>query len=174
MIDLTIMTIIVYLLANSFTYYRSNCNEKPLNDFMHDILPNWAKYVHIRDVILLLFFLPVLLIKNKFQFALEVWEIFMIVVALKSICIVFTQVPSSFPYCHDIQYINHCFHQSISAHASLCLILAFMYKEYGIVNNYVYLFVVLYCLLILCVRAHFSIDIIQGITISWLLCLTKT
>lgn len=173
----TIMTIIVYGLANYYTYClgtSSECHERPLRDVLHDMLPDWSKYVYVRDVVMLFLLVPILLIKDKFGFFIDFWEVFMIVVLIKAVCIFFTFVPPSNPDCKEKKYLNHCYHSQISGHAAFVLILAFLYIEYGLFSSeimkwIVYVIVFLYCVLILVTRAHYTTDVISSIIVTWLL-----
>lgn len=171
MLDLTILTIIVYTLANSFTYHLGNsqCKHPPLHDVIHSMLPNLADYVHVRDVVLLLLFIPFLWVKEKKEFAMCLWGSFLLIVLVKAICIFFTYIPSSNPNCGKKNYLNHCHHNSTSGHASLCLMLIFYYVQFGALNNLAYVLVILYCLLIAMTRAHYTVDIFQGLIISYLI-----
>lgn len=172
MFYITIMTIIVYLLANTFTYQigtKEPCGP-PLKDVMHDILPDCSNHVHIRDIILILFFIPILFINKNVKtiFIEQLWYAFMIIVLIKAVCIFFTYIPSSFPYCGNNKYLNHCHHIQVSGHASLCLILAFFYIKYNIFTEWVYVIVFLYSIIILLTRAHYTFNVIEGLIITWL------
>lgn len=171
MLDLTILTIIVYTLANSFSYYLGNsqCKHPPLHDVIHSMLPNLADYVHVRDVVLLLFFIPFLWVKEKKEFVMCLWGSFLLIVLVKAICIFFTYIPSSNPNCGKKNYLNHCHHNSTSGHASLCLMLIFYYVQFRALSNLAYVLVILYCLLIAMTRAHYTVDIFQGLIISYLI-----
>lgn len=171
MLDLTILTIIVYTLANSFSYYLGNsqCKQPPLHDVIHNLLPNLADFVHVRDIILLLFAIPFTWVKDKKEFIKSLWGSFLLIVLVKALSIFFTYIPSSNPNCHEKNYLNHCHHNSTSGHASLCLMLIYYYIQFGALNHYAYILVILYCLLIAMTRAHYTVDIIQGIIISYLI-----
>lgn len=171
MLDLTVLTIIVYALSNSFTYYigNSQCKQAPLHDVIHNLLPNLADYVHVRDLVLLLFFMPFFWVKEKTEFVKALWASFLLIVLVKAISIFFTYIPSSNPNCAEKNYLNHCHHNSTSGHASLCLMLIYYYVQFGALNQYAYTLVFLYCILIAMTRAHYTVDIIQGIIISYLI-----
>ena len=171
MLDVTILTIIVYTLANSFTYYLGNsqCKQAPLHDVIHNMLPNLADYVHVRDVVLLLFFIPFFWVKQKKEFILSLWGSFLLIVLVKAVSIFFTYIPSSNPNCGKENYVNHCHHNSTSGHASLCLMLIYYYVQYSALTPISYIAVPLYCILIAMTRAHYTVDIIQGLIISYLI-----
>jgi hypothetical protein len=171
---LTILTCIVYLLANGFTYHIGTSKPcgKPLQDVMHTLLPDLSHWVHIRDIVFTFFFIPIIYIHNKLAFFYDVWDNFMIIVLIKAVCIFFTFIPPSNPLCEEKKYLNHCFHSSTSGHASLCLLLFLMYIKHGVFTNYqlqVYTIVFLYCLLILMTRAHYTVDILQAIIVTTLI-----
>lgn len=168
----SIMTFIVYSLANFYTYQIGTtieCTSKPLHDVMHNILPDLSKYIYSRDIVLLLFFIPVIFITFKCEFIYDLWHYFMIIVTFKAISIFFTFLPPSNPDCHKKKYINHCYHNQLSGHAALCQLLAILYIKYGLCNNNIYIFVIIYCILILLTRAHYTTDIIQALIITNLL-----
>ena len=56
MIFITILTFIVYYIANSFSYKIGTeiVKQEPLYDVLHEILPNLAANVHIRDYVLVM------------------------------------------------------------------------------------------------------------------------
>ncbi len=172
-----IMTTITYGLANYYTYCigtSSECDVKPLKDVMHDIIPDLSKHVYWRDIILVFLLIPFYFIQDKYGFITDFFEVAMIVVLVKAICIFFTFIPPSNPDCKEKKYLNHCFHSQISGHAALVLILAVLYINYGLFNTIiqqviVYICVFLYCLLILLTRAHYTTDIVSSIIITWLL-----
>lgn len=167
MILITILTCIVYLIANSFSYKIGSQNlcKPPLVDVLHDMLPNLSKNVHIRDYILFIMFLPVLFLKKLWIYIPELWYIFMIVVFIKAISIFFTNIPSSHPSCQNpsLLDLNHCHHCSVSGHSAFCTILALLYIKGGFNKLIIGICVFLYSLLIIISRAHYSVDVIQGV-----------
>jgi hypothetical protein len=173
MILLTILTCIMYLLANGFTYYigtdiTSHCGA-PLKDVLHMFLPDLSKWVHARDALLIFFVLPIIFIKNKVRFILEFWDRFMLIVAFKAICIFFTFLPPSNPDCSQKKYRNHCFHNAVSGHTAFTLLLTIMYTRYGICNNYIYIITALYFIFILMTRAHYTKDVLEAIIMTALI-----
>lgn len=171
----SVLTCIVYALANGFTYHIGTSRPcgRPLMDVMHSLLPDLSHIVYIRDVVLVFFFIPILCIHNKFQYLFDVWDKFMLIILIKAVCIFFTFIPPSNPLCEEKKYINHCFHSSTSGHASLCLLLVIMYIKHGMfINNeiFVYIAIFLYCILILVTRAHYTVDILQAIIVTILIC----
>jgi hypothetical protein len=169
--DITIMTCIVYLLANSFTYKigTEKICEPPLHDVLHNLLPDWSRFIFVRDILLLVFVIPILFVQNKWSFIKDFWGLFMYVVFIKAICIFFTYIPSSFPKCGELKYLNHCHHIQVSAHAAFCMLLAILYVKYNLCSNLVYLVVAAYAVFILLTRAHYTCNVIEGIIIAYLL-----
>lgn len=171
MILLTILTCIMYLLANGFTYHIGTNNDihcgEPLKDVLHDILPDLSRWVYARDAILIFFMIPILFIKNKINFIMEFWDRFMLIVAFKAICIFFTFLPPSNPDCAQKKYLNHCFHNAVSGHTAFALLLAIMYTRFisGLCNHSIYLYIIvaLYCIFILMTRAHYTKDILEAV-----------
>lgn len=164
---ITFLTIVVYLLSNSFTFKigsKLSC-QPPLYDVMHNILPNWSKNVHIRDWVLILMICPIIFLKNLWVYIPELWNNFMIVVLIKAVSIFFTYLPSSHPSCQSPNYLdlNHCHHQSVSGHAAFCAILGLLYIRGGFNIYIIEIIVFLYCMLILVSRAHYSLDVIHGV-----------
>jgi hypothetical protein len=148
---------------------KDTCQTMPLKDVIHDMLPNWSHIVHVRDIIFIIFFLPIIFIPNKLSFIQDVWQTYMFIVLIKAVSIFFTHLPSSNPLCAEKHYINHCHHNSVSGHASLCMILAIQYIKYGIFDSKIFAIVVLYCVLILITRAHYTVDIIHGLLFAYLI-----
>jgi hypothetical protein len=174
MLDITIMTCIVYLLANSFTYKigtEQQCNAAALHDVLHALLPNWSQYIFVRDFLLILFLIPLLWSNRRWALILEFWGLFLYVVLIKAVCIFFTYIPSSFPKCGstDYQYLNHCHHIQVSAHAAFCMLLAILYTKHGLCSNLVYLVVAAYCIFILLTRAHYTCNVLEGVILAALI-----
>lgn len=170
MILITILTCIVYLLANSFSYKigSERLSDPPLYDVIHTNLPNLSKNVHIRDYILIIIILPAIFIKPLWKYIPELWNAFMIVVLIKAICIFFTNIPSSHPSCHNPNIIdlNHCHHCSVSGHSALATMLTLLYIKGGYNKITICTCLFLYSILIVITRAHYSQDVIQGILFS--------
>ena len=173
MILITILTCIVYLIANSFSYKIGTdlLEQSPLYDILHEILPNLAKYVYIRDIILILAILPILFFPKIWKYIPELWNSFMLVVLVKAICIFFTNIPSSHPSSKNpnIYDLNHCHHSSVSGHSALFMILALLYIK-GCFNVWIiWMSVFLYSLLIVISRSHYTLDVIHGLLITFLI-----
>lgn len=173
---ITILTCLVYLLANGFTYdmFTHRPCGRPLRDVMHEFLPDLSNWVYARDIVLLLLFAPVVMIRDKLEFASHMWSAFRIVVLIKAISIFFTFIPPSNPHCEEKRYLNHCFHSSTSGHAAIVVILAMLYIKHGLFQDkkdIVMLVTLLYCILILMTRAHYTVDVIQGVVVSGLIML---
>lgn len=177
MILLTILTCIMYLLANGFTYHIGTSSNihcgAPLKDVLHDVLPDLSRWVYARDVMLLIFMIPFLFIRDKISFIMEFWDRFMLIVAFKAICIFFTFLPPSNPDCAQKKYLNHCFHNAVSGHTAFALLLAIMYTRFiSGLSNYVYVsiyfIVALYCIFILMTRAHYTKDILEAVIMTTL------
>lgn len=170
MILLTILTCIMYFLANGFTYHigtEMDLCGPPLKDVLHDVLPDLSRWVYARDALLIFFMIPVLFVKNKVSFILEFWDRFMLIVAFKAICIFFTFLPPSNPDCAQKKYLNHCFHNAVSGHTAFALLLAIMYTRFY-PSIYLYIIVGLYCIFILMTRAHYTKDILEAVIMTTL------
>jgi hypothetical protein len=176
----SIMTSLVYGLANYHTYKigtQQECTSKPLQDVMHDILPDWSRYVHVRDLVLPLFFIPILFIESKQSFLFDLWNYFLIIVTLKAITIFFTFLPPSNPDCHTKKYINHCYHQIFSGHNSLVFLLYLLYIKHSTWFTYNVVLiapVIVYSILILMTRAHYTVDILISYIIVFLIMKSDT
>jgi hypothetical protein len=171
----TILTTIVYVLANYHTYNVGiQQNEPPLQDVMHDMLPNLSKMPYIRDACLPLFLIPMFFIANNIvrqNFIFDLWNSFLIIVTLKAITIFFTFVPPSNTYCHQTRQINHAYHQIFSGHNSFVFLLYLLYVKYGAFNASLMNFLpfMMYSFLILITRCHYSVDILVSYIIVYLL-----
>ena len=174
MIDfqITILTCIVYLIANSFSYKIGSTMlcQPPLYDVLHNMLPNLSQNVHIRDYVLLGIIIPIIFLKYLWQYIPELWNAFMIVVLIKAICIFFTYIPSCHPSCQNPNYLdlNHCHHCSVSGHSALCMILGLLYIKGGFNKWMIGICVFLYSILIVISRAHYCDNVIQGILFAYL------
>lgn len=173
MIFISILTCIVYLIANSFSYKigEQHLDQSALYDVIHEILPDLSKHVHVRDYILLAMILPLLFIKKLWPYIPELWNAFMIVVLIKAICIFFTYIPSSHPSRQNpsLLDLNHCHHSSVSGHSALCMILAILYIRGGFNVWIISVCVFLYCMLIVTSKSHYFSDVIQGVLFTYLI-----
>lgn len=172
-ICITILTCIVYFIANSFTYKigsQFKC-QPPLYDVVHELLPNLSQYVHIRDYSLIIMIMPIIFLKDLWQYIPDLWYCFMIIVFIKAISIFFTSVPSSHPSCNDPSIIdlNHCHHSSVSGHSSLAIILGILYIKGGYNKWIIGIICALYCILVIISRSHYTTDVIQGVLFSLLI-----
>jgi hypothetical protein len=172
MIAITILTCIVYLIANSFSYKigSQKLDQPILYDILHEILPNLSKYVHIRDYVLIAMIIPLIFLKHLWPLLPDFWYAFMIVVLIKAICIFFTYIPSSHPSCQNPNLIdlNHCHHSSVSGHSALATILGLLYISGGYNKLIIILCIFLYSMLVIATHAHYSLDTIQGALFSYL------
>jgi len=180
----SILSSLVYLLANYHTYtIGTQQNEPVLKDVFFDLLPDLSKYPYIRDIALVLCIIPFLYVHDKLPFILETWNLFLIIVTLKAICIFFTFIPPSNTVCHKniqnknaniiikLNSLNHTYHQIFSGHNSFVFLVYLMYIKYGLfnLNCLTILPVICYSLLILMTRCHYTVDIIISYIIVYLL-----
>ena len=172
------MTIFVYCIANAFSIKIGtlvvNEGRDPLYDVLHQTLPDWSKVVFIRDVVLAFLFVPLVFIRPNWFQIYQMLEQFQIVILIKAICIFFTYLPSSNKECKktlDFHNLNHCHHNSTSGHAALCTLLGLLYIRCGVPVEIVFVCILLYCLLILLTRAHYTTDVWQGVIASLLVAL---
>lgn len=157
----------MYLLANGFTYHIGTTDGrcgKPLRDVGHDFLPDMSHIVKLRDIPLILFIVPLMFLKKKICLLYELWDRFVIIVAIKAICIFFTFLPPSNPDCSQKKYLNHCFHNAVSGHTAFVLLLGLLYIKYtNFPQFFIYTFVALYCIFILMTRAHYTKDVLEAL-----------
>jgi hypothetical protein len=176
---LCISTAAFYFLSNYFTYNIGIASPptKPLFDVFHDILPDLSSYVSFRDLVIPLFFIPLVLLSwsSLGNLVYEFVEGFMYLVTLKAITIFFTFLPPSNTRCAEKRQLNHCFHQIFSGHNSFILLLCILLTKYLPWNRYKHVVTiqwvatVLYSIFILMTRAHYSVDVILSYIIVFLL-----
>ena len=171
----TILTIVAYFCSNYHTYHIGILqNNPPLQDCLHDILPDWSRYPYTRDILLPLFLIPLCFVIDRATLHViifECWDIFLIIVTLKAITIFFTFIPPSNQYCHETRQLNHTYHQMFSGHNSFVLLLVLMYIKHGLMNSgpMAFLPVLMYSIVILMTRCHYTIDVIVSYIIVILL-----
>lgn len=170
----TLMSLLLYVIANYKTFVAGTDDHTPaLKDVFHDILPDWSRSPNIRDYLLSIMMLPINLLpyQQKIPFLLDFWEYFIQIITFKAICIFFTQLPSSNRYCHTRHNIMHCYHQSLSGHNSFVFLLFLLYSKYNLMSNTVFSYIpcIIYALVILSTRAHYTLDIIESFIIVYLL-----
>ena len=169
-----ISTAAFYFLSNYHTYNigTSGPCAPPLQDFFHEILPDLSASVKWRDIILPLFFIPILFVKDIRQFLYFFIKGFSYIITLKAITIFFTFIPPSNPRCAEKKEVNHCFHQMFSGHNSLIVLLCILYITYIPNKSAHILFVlctILYSVFILMTRAHYTVDVIVSYIVVILL-----
>ena len=175
MILITILTCIVYLIANSFSYKIGTdlLEHLPLYDVLHEMLPDLSKYVYIRDIILIMAILPILFFPKIWEYIPELWNSFMLVVLIKAISIFFTNIPSSHPSSKkkklNMYDLNNSFHCCVSGHSAFCMILALLYIKFGFNVWIIWISVLLYSILIVVSRAHYTLDVIHGLLFTFLI-----
>ena len=171
MIETIIMTLLVYGIANSFSIKIGTtvASEEPLYDVLHEFLPDLSKVAYIRDIVLIVLFVPLFSMKLEWSWIYDLIEQFQIVILIKAICIFFTYIPSSNTECSKKLQLNHCHHNSTSGHAALCTLLGLLYLKCGVPVEFVFFGVLFYCLLIIITRAHYTTDVWQGVIISLLI-----
>ena len=170
----TLLTAVVYLVANYHTYNIGiEQNAPSLKDILHELLPDLSHKPYVRDYALILALVPILLIpvKNVWPFVVEFWELFIVIGTLKAICIFFTFMPPSNQHCHQTRQVNHTYHQMLSGHNSFVFLLYLLYVKHGVckLSWKTFLPVLAYSLLILATRAHYSVDIIVSYIVVYLL-----
>lgn len=164
----------LYFLSNYHTYNIGVATPclLPLQDFFHDILPDWSTCVHWRDYILPIFFLPLLFIDNRSNIIYHLIQGFMYIITLKAITIFFTFIPPSNPKCAEKKQVNHCFHQIFSGHNSLIVLICVLYMfqtKSALCKLGLIMVMIMYSLFILMTRAHYTVDIIVSYIIVLLL-----
>lgn len=175
MILTIIMTSLVYILANGFTYHigtsKGCCGNEPLHDVLHHMLPDISKWVWIRDIVLISLWIPfIIYIKGKLEFLKSFTETFLWVVFIKALLIFFTFIPPSNRDCLDKRYLNHCYHNAVSGHAAMAYILCFLYYKYSLINRpTATTIVLLYGLLIVLTRAHYTKDVLEALVVVTLM-----
>lgn len=169
------LTTIVYFMANYHTYQIGvECNERPLFDALHEMLPDLSRWVYIRDLILPVFLIPLVFVGNKSAFIGDFINYFLVIITFKAITIFFTFIPPSHPECGKKKYVNHCFHQMLSGHNSFMFLLFLLYVKHGVVVGdemllFGFIMVIMYACLILMTRAHYTVDILVSFIIVYLL-----
>lgn len=176
LILLVVCTCAFYFMSNLFTYNVGIAMNPmaSLPDVGHELLFDLSDYVSIRDWILIVFIIPMIWVKRKKEFVLSAIEGFMYIVTLKAITIFFTLLPPSNQECARMRRYNHCFHQIFSGHNSFVLFLCILYWKH-LPNHWVIRWMlisstVLYSLLIIMTRAHYTVDVIVSYIIVLLLC----
>ena len=184
LIIMSILTSLVYILANYHTYTIGIQQNQPvLKDILFELLPDLSKYAYIRDFAIILCIIPFFYINSKIPFILETWNIFLVIITLKAICIFFTFIPPSNTLCHTniknkntniiikLNSLNHTYHQMFSGHNSFVFLVYLMYIKYGLFNlNFLTILpVIAYSLLIIITRCHYTVDIIVSYIIVYLI-----
>ena len=171
-----VCTCAFYFMSNFFTYNVGMAVNPgvSLPDVGHELLYNLSEHVAIRDILLLLFFIPLFWVGPKKEFIKHGVEGFMYIITLKAITIFFTLLPPSNQECAKMRKYNHCFHQVFSGHNSLALLLCILYLKYlpdnGVIRCGLVCSTVFYSLFIIMTRAHYTVDVIVSYIIVLLLC----
>lgn len=169
-----VLSITLYFLSNLHTYHIGiNQDAPPLHDDLHAILPNLSKHPYIRDIILLLFLIPLIFIstQKRIKIIVECFEVFIIVVTLKAITIFFTFLPPSNEHSHEKRQVNHAYHQIFSGHNSFVFLLVLLYVKHQVFRASIptFISVFIYALVILMTRCHYTVDVVLSFIIVYLL-----
>lgn len=150
-----------------------NFNKTPLPDIIHDnTCSTWKyKYVYVEILfyILLLMALFRLWYSNQLMTVFEIgllWEIFHI---FKLMCTMVTVLPDPSGICHTKGTIGGCNDLLPSGHSSMLLIMLFVIWNYLDIYwkiSFLLLFLI-YVIMNIVVRNHYTIDIIMGSVISY-------
>jgi hypothetical protein len=171
-----VLSIVLYFLANMHTFNIGVQQDMPpLHDDLHNILPDLSKYPIIRDILLIMFLIPLCLLKNETRIKIiaECFEMFMVIVTLKAITIFFTFLPPSNTHCHETHQVNHAYHQIFSGHNSFVFLLVLLYIKYGsssaLATSLFLLSSFAYAIIILMTRCHYTVDVILSFIVVYLL-----
>jgi len=179
------------LLASVLTYIcHKNAFERgkrlkqpPLYDAIHEILPNWSKHEYIRDLLLLLPIVIMFLYGNPqsgggIRLLKKFFSYYIVIILIRCVTVSVTAMPAINPsdnynnkemgYLsllkgtgHDLMFSGHTAFMMLSA------LIIIDHKLLPVPKEVVYLFLILYTILILLCRAHYTVDIIISALISY-------
>lgn len=140
-----------------YRHYEQNLNSR-LFDIGHLFLPDLSYYKHFDNI--LPFFFSLFIFQNRLF-----WSRFLIVIFLRAICIPLTILPKTTN--HGLLTMGGNYDKIFSGH------MCFVYIATKTLNLPYYqhiLFTICNTIIILCLRTHYTIDIVLAIIICELLC----
>lgn len=170
---LLIIAILIHIYATYTTYERVKLNgtryRRPLYDLIHDNTPNLSKYSRLVDVLLVIFILPYILNYNL-HYVTHFINVFSIIIILRSFALLMTDIPTSDVSCDPRKisiynlFFGHCSDKIFSGHTSFTLLAVLVAYNFNLLNNVQLLLLaivqVLYALLIIMTRCHYSVDVL--------------
>ena len=154
---------------------RNEYNKQTLHDVIADNTPNLNKYSEYVNVVMILFWIPLVLSFSLAPF-ISVFKYVSILFFIRSILVSSTVLPScKLETCSDYngiyKYIfGHCNDKIFSGHASLSIVLVYIMKRFALINDSFYIFFVLLTILvslaIVMVRWHYTVDVLLAYLIT--------
>ena len=104
------------------------------------------------------------IITCSFELLIKIGSLFLTILAIRSITIVTTILPKTTSRCSSNHILNgHCYDFIFSGHFSLGLLTSLVLLENGKINQlFFFLFNILHGLLIVATRSHYTIDVLVG------------
>ena len=168
-----IIAILIHIYTTFLTHKRVKHNgtihRRPLYDIIHTHTPNLNKYSIYLDLLIFIFVVPFITNYNS-KAIINFINIFSIIIILRSFAILMTDIPSSDKECdpNNISIYNiifgHCSDKIFSNHTAFTLLALLVIYEFNLLNMgqllMLGLFQILYALLIIITRAHYSVDVL--------------
>lgn len=167
-----IIVMIVYILSQNYIHDDNKMNCKvPLYDIIHSITPDLNQYEYLINVIILILFIYVVVFERKYFEWYTFIYIFLIIILLRSVISVVTILPSSHPSCtngsNGMNFLSYftggCNDKIFSGHMALLLLLLLLIK----CQKWKKILIgVLYGILLIITRSHYTVDIIVSIIVT--------
>ena len=154
-------------------------NLKQLPDILLDNLPYYPNLVKYMDIILIMFFIPLVLSNNFVDDTILFFKFFSIILILRLLTSFVTLIPpikcrykkSRSSIKKPINYLTgHNYDKIFSGHTSIILILIMIYYNKKIISKnkcfILFIFNIIYSFLILITRQHYSVDVILAYIIT--------
>jgi len=173
---LILLAIIFHIYANYVTHHRIIKNDdkykykhKPLFDIIHSNTLNMNKYKYIPDYLAFVFLLPLLYTQDNKCISMF-FKIGAIIVILRSISILATDMPRSDIECNQSElknynlFFGHCYDKMFSGHVALTLLSLLILYHFNKINDgqmlFSILFHIVYSCFIIITRSHYTVDVL--------------
>lgn len=170
----TIVVVIICLISQYYTekigesYYSKHTNNT-LWDVSYQVLPNLCKYEFIIDILLVLSFIPLLV---NFQYSGEFLKLILILFLIRAVLVVVTVMPGH-DECEKSNFSflpGHCFDKIFSGHTACFFLLTLIYHKYKIINiQQLVIANIIFSILIVATRSHYTVDVLLSYIITILL-----
>lgn len=166
-------------LSNYFThqlgknFYEGKIRDGEVFDILHELTPDLHEWYGMNDIVLVGLMISFFFVPNNINIVVEFLSKFLLIMFVRALTIISTILPKHKqcePKMGWIQMIKgQCYDKVFSGHTAFVLLATLIYQREGIIGWPLFFGLNLFNILsIILVRAHYTIDIILAIVITYL------